>query len=54
MRTIYCAFHCRRPVWFRPSAIAVGWVLAQFLEQWLRTKGLSSTCGDGSTSWRCP
>lgn len=37
MRFVIRAFTCERPVWFRPSAIAVGWVLAQILEQWLRT-----------------
>jgi hypothetical protein len=33
------AFRCVRPVWFRPSAIAVGFVLAQVAEQYLRTGG---------------
>lgn len=33
------AFTRDRPLWFRPSAIAVGFVAAQFLEQWWRTRG---------------
>jgi hypothetical protein len=38
VRTVYCAFHCPRSPLFRPSAIAVGWVLAQYAEQWLRVR----------------
>ena len=54
MRTIYCSFHCPRPLWFRPSAIAVGWILAQFLDQLINKGALTGTCGDGSSAWRCP
>lgn len=53
MKTIYCAFHCRRPLWFRPSAVAVGWVIAQYLEQYLRSGSFLGTCGDGSLNWSC-
>lgn len=37
MSFVLRAFRCVRPVWFRPSAIAVGWLLAQLLEHRLRT-----------------
>jgi hypothetical protein len=54
MKTVYCAFHCRRNPLFRPSAIVVGWVIAQLLGQWIDTGSLMGTCGDGTLAWRCP
>jgi hypothetical protein len=45
MSYVVRAFRCPRPVWFRTSAITVGYVLAQFAEQWLRTGGLHSRLG---------
>ena len=43
MRALVEVFRCDRPVWFRPSAIGVGFVLAQFVEQWWRTRGFVGT-----------
>jgi hypothetical protein len=53
MRTIYRAWSCKRPLWFRPSAIAVGWVLAQILYQFLSRGDVYGTCGDGTVAFRC-
>jgi hypothetical protein len=39
MMFVVRAFRCDRPVWFRTSAIAVGWMLAQILEERQRTGG---------------
>lgn len=48
------AFTRYRPVWFRPSAIAVGWVLGQLAYQYLSTGTLSDgICTDGTIAWRC-
>jgi len=38
-------FRSPRPVWYRPSAIAVGFIAAQYLDQWLRTGGIRSISG---------
>jgi len=43
VRALVEVFRCDRPVWFRPSAIGVGFVLAQFVEQWWRTRGFVGT-----------
>ena len=45
---------CRRPLWYRPSAIAVGWVLGQLAYQYLMTGGLGDgICTDGLDAWAC-
>lgn len=33
MMYVLCLFRCPRHVLFRPSAIAVGWVLAQYVTE---------------------
>lgn len=48
MSYVIRAFRTPRPIWFRPSAIAVGWLLAQF---WV--DGIGGTCGDGTTRLFC-
>lgn len=48
------AFTARRPLWFRPSAIALGWVLGQYAYQILTTGTITDgICTDGTTAWRC-
>jgi hypothetical protein len=55
MMFIIRAFTRHRPFWFRPSAIAVGWIIAQFVYQIMTTGGLSDgICTDGTIAWRCP
>lgn len=44
-RLIGHAFSAARPLWFRPSAIALGYVLAQYVEQFIRTGGIHSRLG---------
>lgn len=54
MRYLISVFRRPRNILFRPSAITVGWVLAQILEQYLRTGTVLGTCGDGVTRLVCP
>ncbi len=54
MNYLLCLFRCPRHVLFRPTAIATGYLLAQLLDQFLRTGSLAGTCGDGTTALFCP
>ena len=45
MRYLVGLFRSDRPFWFRPSAIAAGFILAQYVEQFLRVGVFHSISG---------